>query len=141
TCREQENAHDRGRRRKELSGIADSLLLVGRRNQRHYGDACFEAGEAKRQLRKQDERDSDHYPRTASVVRYQSLPPEMNQVRVADDVPNGNGSNHRVQGQVERDKGSRDPDGFLEALEEDDAQTREKNESYSHLAFQGAGNE
>ena len=69
------------------------------------------------------------------MVRFQRLPPEMNQIRVTEDLPHRNGRNNRVQSEVNRDQRRCDPDGFPETLKENDAQTREKNESDAHLTF------
>ena len=94
-------------------------------DQRHDGDPGLEPRQAEGQFREDEQGHRDHR-QGAAVAGGQQLPPAHDQVGVGDQVLEGHGDHHEVEGQVDGDQPDGDPDRLGEALEEDPAQQRDQ---------------
>lgn len=135
---DQEHAHDHRGGGQQFLRVPDTAggLLLGvvevAFDVRHDRDAGLEAGQAKGQLREDQQRDADHGDDVA-VLGGQGAGPVGDHVRGGGDVPQAHHHDDDVQGQVDPDQNDGDADGLQEALEEHRPEQRDQQQRDQHL--------
>ena len=141
----QHDAHDQGRRTQQLAGIAHPsrqvlVALLVRLDERHQRHARFEAGQAERQLREQEQGERRHHHR-APVLGHERILPARNILRVVQQRVERRPDYDQVQREVRADDAHGQPDRLTKAFEEHTRQQPQQHEGHPDLMVEDVGEE